>query len=139
MIVFTLKITRVFTHLLCSPVYAIREAAAINLKNLVQNFGSDWARVAILPKVLNMSTDPNYLHRMTTLFTVNVSLWQSCVCVWSHIFHLPPQLLGDVCSADVIEQNILPVVLKLAQDPVANVRFNVAKTLLRLRPKIPQR
>ena len=55
-------------------VYAIREAAAINLKNLVQNFGSDWARVAILPKVLNMSTDPNYLHRMTTLFTVNVSL-----------------------------------------------------------------
>ena len=61
-----------------------------------------------------------------------------CVC-GSHIFHLPPQLLGDVCSADVIEQNILPVVLKLAQDPVANVRFNVAKTLLRLRPKIPQK
>ncbi len=54
-------------------VYAIREAAATNLRNLVEKFGSEWARVAILPKVLSMSQDPNYLHRMTTLFTVNVS------------------------------------------------------------------
>lgn len=54
-------------------VYAIREAAAVNLRNLVEKFGSEWARVAILPKVLSMAQDTNYLHRMTTLFTVNVS------------------------------------------------------------------
>ena len=54
-------------------VYAIREAASVNLRNLVEKFGSEWARVAILPKVLSMAKDSNYLHRMTTLFTVNVS------------------------------------------------------------------
>ena len=53
--------------------FAIREAASINLRNLVEKFGSEWARVAVLPKVLSMAKDPNYLHRMTTLFTVNVS------------------------------------------------------------------
>lgn len=45
----------------------------MNLRNLVEKFGSEWARVAILPKVLSMASDTNYLHRMTTLFTVNVS------------------------------------------------------------------
>lgn len=30
-------------------------------------------QVAILPKVLAMAQDTNYLHRMTTLFSVNVS------------------------------------------------------------------
>ena len=63
-----------FLCVLLDAVYAIREAAAMNLRNLVEKFGSDWARVAIMPKVLEMAKDPNYLHRMTTLFTVNVSL-----------------------------------------------------------------
>ena len=62
---------------LCT-VYAIREAATVNLRNLVEKFGSEWSRVAILPKVLAMSQDTNYLHRLTTLFSVNVS---ECVCV----------------------------------------------------------
>ena len=42
----------------------------------------------------------------------------------------------EVCSEDVIEQSMLPVVLKLAVDPVANVRFNVAKTLTKVSPTI---
>ena len=67
----------------------------MNLQHLVQKFGSEWARVsraspsggwpcqqpalilhlqvAILPKVLGMAQDTNYLHRLTTLFAVNVS------------------------------------------------------------------
>ena len=65
------------------PVYAIREAATVNLRNLVEKFGSDWSRVAILPKVLAMSQDTNYLHRLTTLFSVNVSMYT---------FHCPPSL-----------------------------------------------
>ena len=53
--------------------YAIRHAATLNLQRLAEKFGSDWAQVAILPKVLAMARDGNYLHRMTTLFAVNVS------------------------------------------------------------------
>ena len=61
----------VFCNLLI--VYAIRHAAILNLQKLVEKFGSEWAQVAILPKVLAMARDGNYLHRMTTLFAVNVS------------------------------------------------------------------
>ena len=76
-------------------------------------------QVAILPKVLAMSSDPNYLHRMTTLFAVNV--------------------LGEVCSAEVIKDTMLPVVLKLAKDPVPNVRFNVAKSMTKLGCKMDEK
>lgn len=56
-----------------NPVFAIREAATQNLKKLVEKFGPDWATNTVIPKVLNMAQDQNYLHRMTCLFCVNVS------------------------------------------------------------------
>lgn len=64
-------------------VYAIREAATSNLKKLVEKFGKEWAHATIIPKVLAMSGDPNYLHRMTTLFCINVST-PTCppACPW---------------------------------------------------------
>lgn len=54
--------------------YAIREAATQNLKRLVEKFGTEWAQSTVIPKVLQMSRDQNYLHRMTCLFSINVSL-----------------------------------------------------------------
>jgi hypothetical protein len=39
----------------------------------VEKFGAEWAQNTIVPKVLGMANDPNYLHRMTTLFCINVS------------------------------------------------------------------
>jgi hypothetical protein len=42
------------------PVYAIREAATLNLKKLVEKFGVDWAQQTVIPKVLQMSHDQNY-------------------------------------------------------------------------------
>jgi len=57
----------------CTVVYAIREAATLNLKKLAQKFGMDWAQSTAIPKVLQLSRDQNYLHRMTCLFSVNVS------------------------------------------------------------------
>lgn len=70
-------------HLPCpflfpTTVYAIREAATSNLKKLVEKFGKEWAHATIIPKVLAMSGDPNYLHRMTTLFCINVSTPTAC-------------------------------------------------------------
>lgn len=55
-------------------VYAIREAATCNLMKLVEKFGPVWAQNTIVPKVLGMANDPNYLHRMTTLFCINVRI-----------------------------------------------------------------
>jgi serine/threonine-protein phosphatase 2A regulatory subunit A len=56
-----------------STVYAIREAATMNLKKLVEKFGPEWAQTTVIPKVIAMSRDQNYLHRMTCLFCINVS------------------------------------------------------------------
>ncbi|XP_041344006.1 serine/threonine-protein phosphatase 2A 65 kDa regulatory subunit A alpha isoform-like, partial [Pyrgilauda ruficollis] len=95
-------------------VYAIREAATSNLRKLVERFGHTWAQGTIVPKVLAMAADPNYLHRMTTLFCINV--------------------LSEVCGQEVTTTQMLPTVLRMAADAVANVRFNVAKSLQRIGP-----
>ena len=67
---------------LCFLVFAIREAATINLKKLVQKFGPEWAQNTVIPKLVQMSSDPNYLHRITFLLSINV--------------------LADVCGPDII-------------------------------------
>jgi serine/threonine-protein phosphatase 2A regulatory subunit A len=101
---------------LVDHVFAIREAATNNLKKLVEKFGIDWAQNTVLPKVLAMSRDQNYLHRMTCLFCINV--------------------MADVVGAEVTNKVLMPVVATLASDQVANVRFNVAKTLQKLAPNL---
>uniref|UniRef100_A0AC11EGY2 Protein phosphatase 2 scaffold subunit Abeta n=1 Tax=Ovis aries TaxID=9940 RepID=A0AC11EGY2_SHEEP len=95
-------------------VYAIREAATNNLMKLVQKFGTEWAQNTIVPKVLVMANDPNYLHRMTTLFCINA--------------------LSEACGQEITTKQMLPIVLKMAGDQVANVRFNVAKSLQKIGP-----
>jgi serine/threonine-protein phosphatase 2A regulatory subunit A len=54
-------------------VYSIREAATVNLKKLTEVFGVEWAKVAIVPKVMGMGQHPNYLYRMTTVQAITVS------------------------------------------------------------------
>lgn len=49
------------------------------------------------------------------------------------------QVLVDVCTPEVIQTSMLPAVLKLATDPVANVRFNVAKSLTNIAQQMENR
>ena len=44
------------------------------------------------------------------------------------------QVLAEACGAEVTERLMLPTILTMATDLVANVRFNVAKTLTVLGP-----
>jgi len=90
-------------------VYSIREAATVNLKRLTEVFGVEWARQAIVPKVLQMGGHPNYLYRMTTIFAIT---------------NLAPTL-----TPEVISQSVLGTVLAMVNDPIPNIRFNVAKSL----------
>lgn len=62
-------------------VYSIREAATVNLQKLTEVFGVDWARVAIVPKVVNMGAHPNYLYRMTTVQAIGVR--------WTSVYRSP--------------------------------------------------
>ncbi|KAJ8126620.1 hypothetical protein O1611_g7019 [Lasiodiplodia mahajangana] len=93
-------------------VFSIREAATHNLKKLTEVFGVEWASEAIIPKVMAMGSHPNYLYRMTTCFAITT--------------------LATVVSLDVIGKSILPMLEKLVEDDIPNIRFNVAKTYAEL-------
>lgn len=49
------------------------------------------------------------------------------------------QVLADACGSDVTARQMLPTVLNLAGDGVANVRFNVAKSLQKVGPVLDQK
>jgi serine/threonine-protein phosphatase 2A regulatory subunit A len=44
--------------------------------------------------------------------------------------------MAEVVGAEVTNKLLMPVVVSLAADAVANVRFNVAKTLQKLAPNL---
>ncbi|KAI0961552.1 hypothetical protein AcV7_000626 [Taiwanofungus camphoratus] len=90
-------------------VFSIREAATVNLKKLTEVFGVDWARTQIVPKVVGMGQHPNYLYRMTTVQAIAT---------------IAPSLTFDILRGDILE-----TLLQLANDPIPNIRFNVAKAL----------
>lgn len=49
------------------------------------------------------------------------------------------QALAKPLGPDVTVKQLLPAVLSMSQDPVPNVRFNVAKTLVVIKPFIDQK
>ncbi|CAF3329537.1 unnamed protein product [Rotaria socialis] len=112
------KLSSLCMSWLTDHVFAIREAATNNLKKLVEKFGRDWAQSTVIPKVIQLARDQNYLYRMTCLFAINA--------------------LGEPCGQEIIQRMMLPTVITLASDPVANVRFNVAKTLNHIYPVLDQ-
>lgn len=44
------------------------------------------------------------------------------------------QALSEACGQEITTKQMLPVVLKMSNDQVANVRFNVAKSLQKIGP-----
>ncbi|RIB23797.1 armadillo-type protein [Gigaspora rosea] len=99
-------------------VYSIREAATINLKKLTEVFGVEWAKTTIIPKILEMGTNQNYLYRMTTIFAITT--------------------MAPAVTPEVIRDHILPTVNSLVSDPIPNIRFNVAKSYEVLIPVLRQ-
>lgn len=89
-------------------VFSIREAATQNLKKLTEVFGVEWARQTIIPKVMAMGKQTNYLYRMTT-----------CTAITT---------LAPAVNIEVIQEFILPMINELIEDQIPNIRFNVAKS-----------
>ncbi|KAG5999057.1 hypothetical protein E4U52_000051 [Claviceps spartinae] len=102
------KLSNLCMGWLGDTVFSIREAATHNLKKLTEVFGVDWASEQIIPRVMGMGSHPNYLYRMTTCFAIST--------------------LASVVSMSVIANSILPMLDKMVDDDIPNIRFNVAKT-----------
>jgi serine/threonine-protein phosphatase 2A regulatory subunit A len=66
---------------LSDSVFSIREAATVNLRKLTEVFGPAWAEASIIPGVLTMQDDGNYLFRLTALNAALVSFEaRACDC-----------------------------------------------------------
>ncbi|PSK60214.1 protein phosphatase PP2A regulatory subunit A [Elsinoe australis] len=102
------KLSSLCMSWLGDTVFSIREASTQNLKKLSEVFGVEWANKAIIPKVMNMGSHPNYLYRMTTCFAIST--------------------LGPALSLPVINDSVLPILAGLVSDAIPNIRFNVAKS-----------
>lgn len=103
------KLNPICISWLNDPIYSIREAAIKNLKALTDIFGVTWASKHIIPKLLSLHVEQNYLHRLTPLFGI--------------------ALLAPALNAETIKKMFVPVLVTLSKDPVPNIRMNVAKTL----------
>jgi len=64
------KFSKILLECLVDKIYGVREAAVKCVKQLSEHFGSAWSEKHVLPKILTLKDNPNYLHRMTPLFTV---------------------------------------------------------------------
>lgn len=98
---------------LADHVYSIRDAACAQIQRIVDIFGFDWARDTVLPKVFKLAAEQNYLRRMTVLFQINYLMN-------AKLNTIEMEEIADMCVS---------VVCNMHRDDVANVRFNVAKTL----------
>lgn len=60
----------------------------------------------------------------------------SCVFLYEFMskFIFVFQVLAEACGSEITAKSMLPTVVSMANDNVANVRFNVAKTLQKIGP-----
>lgn len=97
-------------------IYAVRHAAVLNLRNIVNIFGVPWAKAHLFLKVLEMTQSKNFVDRLSTLFCINI--------------------LAPLCAKDAIVPFFLPAIATLTLDPVPNIRFNCAKSLEEILPQV---
>jgi len=57
---------------LSDKVYSVREIGVGCVKDLIEALGSQWAERQLLPKLLLIQGNSNYLYRMTIIFIIQV-------------------------------------------------------------------
>ena len=68
------------------------------MQKIAKDFGPEWAKEHLVPKVLSMARNSHYLYRMTMLLALS--------------------LLASIVSHDVLVSHMLPVILSSAKDKV---------------------
>lgn len=87
-----------------------------NFRQLSVIFGESWAVKNFLPQMFLLSSDPNYLFRLTPLFGI--------------------LSVVDLISPETIKKMMLPVLQQMQRDPVPNIRLNVARTIQVMLPHV---
>ncbi|CAE8582758.1 unnamed protein product [Polarella glacialis] len=108
---FQAKLETIFLSSLRDSVHSVRQAAIQHLKEIADTFGADWTVTHLLPKLVDQySASVGYANRVTTL-------------------HVLPQVSG-VMTPELINQYIVPLLIKATKDSVPNVRFCACRTIM---------
>merc|ERR1711964_716057 len=111
---FDSTLTKAVMGWLVDHVFAVREATMVVLRTLIDTFDRAWFKKSVVPKLVAVGANRTYLQRLTALMVFGG--------------------LAVACGPDIVARDLLPLVLKLGDDPVPNIRFNVAKALSNMAP-----
>jgi serine/threonine-protein phosphatase 2A regulatory subunit A len=106
---FEQRLSEICMAWMVDEVFSVREAATKNMTELIKVFGPEWAISYVAPRIKDMTSNTNYLHRMTALYTTSD--------------------FAESIRNQKLTEHMLPIVVGMLTDPVPNIRFNVAKTL----------
>ena len=90
-------------------IHSIREAAVVNLAQLAETFGPQWAAEQVLPKIIALYGHSHFLYRLTSVASLHA--------------------LSTQVEPSMFQSAVLPTLLKSAEDPVPNIRIRVATIL----------
>eukprot|EP00439_Symbiodinium_sp_Y106_P040114 s471_g4.t3 len=85
------------------------DAFAASFNRLSRELGQRWSEINIMPELQALVEHKNYLYRISAI--------------------LSARSLSEVVGSDFIDTHLVPLVARMANDPVPNVRFNAAKTI----------
>jgi len=106
---FTSELSQLFSMWLMDPVFSVRDAAATNLRQLSDVLGVKWCEKEIIPQLQTLVAHKNYLYRIAAVLCIGT--------------------LAEACGNQFVENHLVVMALKMAVDPVPNVRFNAAKSI----------
>lgn len=99
---------------LSDSVYSVRNQACTSvIPFLLNKYGIDWFKTSILPFIKSVSKSKKYHYRLSAIYTVS-SVLELCL---------------EHKANNLIEKELLPIIIEFCQDPIPNVRFNVAKVM----------
>jgi len=103
------KFSKLLMDCLADKVYSVREVGVACVKSLIEALGSQWAERQLLPKLLLIQGNSNYLYRITIIFII--------------------QEVALILTPETLSKSIAPVLILLSKDSVPNIRMNAAKAL----------
>ena len=107
---FSQKVEQQLVNMMMDPVFAVREEAAKSVIELSKSpYDRAWLDALITQKVDEFSRSQTFMIRI-------------------HAIHLMNMMRPHI-STSIISQKFGPVFIKLASDPVPNIRFNVSKSI----------
>ena len=106
----TKELIDVCVEALTDRVATIRAAGANACKQLVARQGSAWlSSSGLLSRISTLAQSPTYVRRVTLMYAVR-------------------QLI-DAADASTVRSDLWPIVVRMAADPVANVRMNACHAI----------